>query len=156
MLKLFKTTSPQKLFNYDCITLYCMPEWSMYCVQYAGNGYLPCNGYVPCQPEYLSPGKLEERVQELIHLFLYLFRQRFSQLSGLGPYKNMVLVHPQTIVTKFIEITHQYYRSGSVIWMILVNIGWGWTKTYHVSNRTRITLLKYVWLTISFFLEGME
>jgi len=31
---------------------------------YTGNGYLPCNGYVPCQPGHLSPHELEERVRD--------------------------------------------------------------------------------------------
>eukprot|EP00090_Calanus_glacialis_P010145 TRINITY_DN18541_c0_g1_i4.p1 TRINITY_DN18541_c0_g1~~TRINITY_DN18541_c0_g1_i4.p1 ORF type:complete len:146 (-),score=48.34 TRINITY_DN18541_c0_g1_i4:472-909(-) len=30
--------------------------------KYNGFGYIPCNGYVPCQPEYLPADKLEERL----------------------------------------------------------------------------------------------
>ena len=29
----------------------------------AGNGYMPCNGYVPCQPEQLRPDLLAERME---------------------------------------------------------------------------------------------
>jgi len=30
--------------------------------KYNGFGYIPCNGYVPCQPEYLPSEKLAERL----------------------------------------------------------------------------------------------
>jgi len=30
--------------------------------KYNGFGYIPCNGYVPCQPVYLHEDKLEERL----------------------------------------------------------------------------------------------
>ena len=30
--------------------------------KYNGIGYVPCNGYVPCQPEYLSESNLAERL----------------------------------------------------------------------------------------------
>ena len=33
-------------------------------IRYNGNGYLPCNGFVPCQPEQLSPAQLEERLDD--------------------------------------------------------------------------------------------
>ena len=29
----------------------------------SGNGYMPCNGYVPCQPAHLSPDLLAERME---------------------------------------------------------------------------------------------
>jgi len=33
-------------------------------IRYNGNGYLPCNGFVPCQPAQLSPAQLEERLED--------------------------------------------------------------------------------------------
>ncbi|XP_023348417.1 uncharacterized protein LOC111717141 [Eurytemora carolleeae] len=33
---------------------------------YAGMGYLPCNGYVPCQPDHLSKKDLEERMKDAL------------------------------------------------------------------------------------------
>jgi len=33
-------------------------------IRYNGNGYLPCNGFVPCQPEQLSPSQLKERLED--------------------------------------------------------------------------------------------
>ena len=35
-------------------------------------GYLPCNGYVPCQPDHLSKKDLEDRMKEIFH-FLFIF-----------------------------------------------------------------------------------
>jgi len=32
-------------------------------IMYNGIGYLPCNGYVPCQPEHLPKEYLEERLE---------------------------------------------------------------------------------------------
>lgn len=32
-------------------------------MKYNGMGYLPCNGYVPCQPEYLSEEHKDERME---------------------------------------------------------------------------------------------
>ena len=31
--------------------------------QSPGNGYMGCNGYVPCQPEHLRPDLLAERIE---------------------------------------------------------------------------------------------
>jgi len=31
--------------------------------KYNGIGYVPCNGYVPCQPHYLHPDNLAERLE---------------------------------------------------------------------------------------------
>jgi len=33
-------------------------------IRYNGNGYLPCNGFVPCQPDQLSPRQLAERLED--------------------------------------------------------------------------------------------
>ena len=33
-------------------------------IRYNGNGYLPCNGFVPCQPAQLSPRQLEARMED--------------------------------------------------------------------------------------------
>ena len=30
--------------------------------KYNGMGYMPCNGYVPCQPEFLSAENLADRI----------------------------------------------------------------------------------------------
>jgi len=32
-------------------------------IKYNGNGYMGCNGYVPCQPEQLRPDLLAERIE---------------------------------------------------------------------------------------------
>ena len=32
-------------------------------IKYNGQGYMPCNGYVPCQPEQLRPDLLAERME---------------------------------------------------------------------------------------------
>jgi len=31
---------------------------------YNGNGYMGCNGYVPCQPEHMSPEERAERLKD--------------------------------------------------------------------------------------------
>lgn len=33
-------------------------------IMYNGIGYLPCNGYVPCQPEHLPEKYLKERLED--------------------------------------------------------------------------------------------
>lgn len=33
-------------------------------IRYNGNGYLPCNGFVPCQPVQQAPWQLAERLEE--------------------------------------------------------------------------------------------
>ena len=32
-------------------------------MKYIGMGYMPCNGYVPCQPAHLDREKQEERLE---------------------------------------------------------------------------------------------
>jgi len=43
-------------------------------IRYNGNGYTPCNGYVPCQPRHLSPVQLEERIADAMPCHDYMGR----------------------------------------------------------------------------------
>ena len=59
------TPLEQEVIPIDCVTFIAKTVcWQVHSnMKYIGMGYMPCNGYVPCQPAHLDREKQEERLE---------------------------------------------------------------------------------------------
>merc|ERR1711994_198694 len=58
---MFKVTVIDKKSGLDMTTFTPLEQEVHSNMKYIGMGYMPCNGYVPCQPSHLDSEKQQER-----------------------------------------------------------------------------------------------